>query len=58
MKVYVNHYGWVCGGNPETGLKFARSRASAKPYEEFGKELLEIRIYIERVMRCHYDLRR
>lgn len=57
-KVFVNHYGWICGGSLETGLKFTRYRAGAKTFDEYGKELLETRIYIENKLQCHYDLYR
>jgi len=56
IKVWVNHYGWIMGGNPDRGLKFTKHKAGAKPFEEFGKELLETRIFIEQKMQCHYDL--
>lgn len=58
MRIWVNHYGWVCGGSPEDGLKFTKFKAGAKPFEEYSKETLETRIYIERVLKCNYDLKR
>lgn len=48
MKIWVNHYGWICGGNPEKGLRFTKMKMGAKPFDEFSKETLETRIYIER----------
>ena len=56
VKIWVNHYGWICGGNPEKGLRFTKMKMGAKPFDEFSKETLETRIYIERVMQCNYDL--
>jgi hypothetical protein len=56
MRIFVNHYGWVCGGSPEVGLKFTKIKAGAKPFEEYSKELFETRIFIERKMQCNYDL--
>ena len=55
-KIWVNGFGWVMGGNPETGLKFTKQKAGAKPFDEMGKELLNVRIYIEQKMQSHYDL--
>lgn len=56
VRIYVNHYGWVMGGSPETGLKFTPHKAGAKPFPSFSKELMETRIYIEGKMLCHYDI--
>lgn len=56
IKVWVNGYGWVWGGNEETGLKFTSAKIGAKPFDEFGKELFNLRCFIERKMKCNYDL--
>lgn len=56
MKIWVNHYGWICGGNPDKGLRFTKMKAGAKPFDEFSKETFETRLYIEQKMQCNYDL--
>lgn len=56
MKIWVNHYGWICGGSPDNGLRFTKMKMGAKPFDEFSKETFETCIYIERVMQCNYDL--
>lgn len=56
IKVWVNHYGWIMGGDPDRGFRFTKAKDGAKPFEEFGKELLNVRICIERNMQCNYDL--
>ena len=55
-KIYVNGHGWVMGGNKEKGLKFTSHETGAKPFDLFSKELFEVRFYIERSMKCNYDL--
>lgn len=55
-KIFVNHFGWVMDGTPKTGLKFTKHKAGAKPFDDFGKELFNVRFYIERTIKANYDL--
>ena len=59
--IWVNHYGWIMGekhdGDALTGLRFTKAREGAKPYDEGGEALMNVRRYVEE-MGCHYDLER
>ena len=56
VKIWVNHYGWIMGGDPDRGFKFTKHKVGAKPFEDHSKELLNVRICIEREMMCNYDI--
>lgn len=52
--IWVNHYGWILGGNAEKGLRFTRQRAGAKPFEPYSKDYIETMRYVEGVMQCNW----
>ncbi len=56
--VYVNNRGWVMMYNAKANaIKYTKYKAGAKPFEsEYSKDLIELRIYIERELMCNYDI--
>lgn len=59
-KIWVNHYGWIMGGNPEKGFRFTKQKAGAKPFSgdkwDNRSELYAACKFIELEMMCNYDL--
>lgn len=53
--LYVNHYGWIVGGTPETGLRFTKHREGAKPFDPYSNEYFDVCYYIENTLKCNYD---
>lgn len=60
VRIFVNHYGWVVGGNAEKGLRFTNLKAGAKPFTgsvmDYRSELFSVVKHIEMNMQCNYDL--
>ena len=59
-KIWVNHYGWIMGGNPEKGFRFTKQKDGAKPFSgdklDTRSELFAVCKFIELEMLCNYDL--
>lgn len=59
-KIWVNHYGWIMGGNAKNGFKFTKTKMGAKPFSgnksDYRSELFDTCKFIEMKMQCNYDL--
>ena len=59
-KIWVNHYGWIMGGNVKNGFKFTKTKMGAKPFSgnklDCRSELFATCKFIEMKMQCNYDL--
>ena len=59
-KIWVNHYGWIMGGDTKKGFRFTKLKAGAKPIRgdklDMHSELFDVCKYVEIKMMCNYDL--
>lgn len=56
-RIWVNHYGWICGNDKDGKPYFTHMKEGAKPYKPIpDRETVKVLRYVENVMQCYRDV--